>query len=105
MRPPSSDDARWVPPPALIAARASSSNSIRASFDAPPRALDPAAFHDALNPRNWSLRALPAGYAPPAVRVDADAADPKRFELVFLTALHADADYDLTASATIEPAP
>lgn len=94
-----------MPPPALIAARASRSNAIRASFDAPPRALDPAAFHDALNPRNWTLRALPSGYAPPAARVDADAADAKRFEVVFLTALHADADYDLTASPMIEPAP
>ena len=92
-------------PPALIAVRAARSNAIRASFDTPPRALDPAAFHDALNPRNWSLLALSAGYAPLAVRVDADPTDPKRFAVVFLTALHPDADYDLTVSPTIEPAP
>jgi hypothetical protein len=96
---------RSVPPPSLVVARPYRSNAIRASFDAPPRALDPAAFHDALNPRNWSLRALPSGYAPPAIRVDPDATDPKRFDLVFLTSLHPDADYDLTASLTIEPAP
>jgi hypothetical protein len=78
---------------------------IGAIFDAAPRALDPAAFHDSLNPRNWSLRALPAGYAPPAVRVDAVAGDPRRFDVVFLTALHPDADYELTASPAIEPAP
>jgi hypothetical protein len=89
----------------MISVRASRSNAIRASFDSPPRALDPAAFHDALNPRNWSLRGLPAGYAPPAVRVDADPTDPKLFEVVFLTSLHPDADYDLTASPTIEPSP
>jgi hypothetical protein len=94
-----------VPPPALIAARASSTNTIRATFDTSPRALDPAAFHDALNPRNWSLRALPAGYAPPAVRVDPVAGDPARFDVVFLTALHHDADYELAASLAIEPAP
>jgi hypothetical protein len=94
-----------VSSPALIAARASRSNAVRIAFDVPPRALDPAAFHDALNPHNYALRALPSGYAPPAVRVDADPADAQRFEVVFLTSLHPDADYDLTASPTIEPAP
>jgi len=94
-----------VPPPPLVAVRVSRSNAIRGSFDAPPRALDPAVFHDALNPRNRSLRALPSRYAPPAVRVDPDAANSKRFEVVFLTALHPDADHDLAASPTLEPAP
>lgn len=94
-----------MPPPALIAARASRSNALRIAFDVAPRALDPAAFHDALNPRNYALRALPSVYAPVVVRVDADTADVKRFELVFVTALHPEAEYDLAASPTIEPAP
>ncbi len=94
-----------MPSPALVAARASRSNALRVAFDVAPRALDPAAFHDALNPRNYALRALCSGYAPPAVRMEADAADPKLFEVVLLTALHPDAEYDLTASPTIEPAP
>jgi hypothetical protein len=93
-----------VASPALIAASSVSTNIVRAAFDIAPRAFDWAGYGDALNPRNWTIRRTDGGYAPIAVRVDR-LADSTTFDVVLLSELAPDVDYDVSASAEIEAAP
>lgn len=89
----------------MIAAVAVRTNAVRVSFDIAPRALDPAGFRDVLNPRNWTVRrAVGAAYAPIAIRID-PLATPTSFDVVLLSALVPDVEYDVAASPSIEAAP
>lgn len=94
-----------MPAPVLIQLRALRTNVVRARFDVAPRALDSASFHDALNPRNWTVTRLGGGYAPPTVRVEVVDGDVRSVDVFVLSDLSADVDYDVVASAVIEGAP
>lgn len=90
-----------MPVAVLVGARAVATNVVRVTFDRAPRAFDPTALHDALNPRNWTVTRLSAAFAPPVIRVDKlDTAT--TLDLVCLCALDEDVDYDVIASTAIE---
>jgi hypothetical protein len=93
-----------VASPALVAASAFRTNVVRTTFDIAPRAFDWVGYRDALNPRNWTIRRTDGGYAPIAVRVDR-LAHSTTFDVVLLSELAPDVDYDVSASAAIEAAP
>jgi hypothetical protein len=93
-----------MPIAVLVGVRAIATNVARATFDRSPRAFDPTALHDALNPRNWTVARLGGGFAPPVVRVDKTGAT-STLDLVFLNALDEGADYDVVALSAIEAVP
>ncbi len=94
-----------MPVPVLTRLRATRTNALRASFDVAPRALDQAAFHDALNPRNWAVTRIGGGYAPPVVRAEVVDGELRSIDLYLLSDLAPDAEYDVLASGGIEVAP
>lgn len=91
-----------MPATVLVEIRPIRTNVLRARFDKPPRAFDPSGYHDALNPRNWLIARIGGGFAPPSVRVDAVDGEPRSVDVLLLSDLDPDVEYDVTASSSVE---
>lgn len=94
-----------MPAAVLIDVRLVATSVVRATFDRAPRAFDPTAIHDALNPHNWTIAKLSLGYAPPVIRGEPVAGLATAIDLHLLTDLDADVDYDVRAAPAIEASP